>query len=161
MTLDSLKNFKARIYKNGINAAVDVPVEVTQGMVADKGYIRIKGTINGFGFTQTLVPVKDALYRLFVNIPMLKGGNASIGSIAEFAIAQDFTKKEDYYPMVPQLAERLQAENLTNAFDALSPSRKKDILKYLGYIKTDETLQKNIEKVILQLQQKKTYVRIP
>lgn len=130
-------------------------------MVAEKGYIRIKGTINGFDFTQTLVPVKSAPYKLFVNIPMLKGGNAEIGDTAEFAIEQDFTKKEDYYPMVPELEKRLKTEKLTDAFDALTPSRKKDILKYLGYIKTEITLQKNIDMVILQLQEKKTDVRVP
>jgi hypothetical protein len=156
-----MHTFKAKIYKTGINAAVDVPPEVTKGMAAEKGYIRIKGTINGFGFAQTLVPVKDAAYRLFVNIPMLKGGNAPIGDTAEFAIEQDFTKKEDYYPMVPKLEERIKAEKLMYAFEALSPSRKKDILKYLGYIKTEATLQKNIDKVIVQLQQKITNVRIP
>lgn len=153
--------FKAKIYKTGINAAADVPPEVTEGMVAEKGYIRIKGKINGFAFTQTLVPVKDAPYRLFVNIPMLKGGKAAMGDTAEFAIAQDFTKKEDYYPMVAALDKRLKTEKLTDAFEALSPSRKKDILKYLGYIKTEATLQKNIDKVILQLHEKKTDVRVP
>lgn len=156
-----MQTFKAKIYKTGINAAVDVPPEVTEDMVAEKGYIRIRGTINGFDFTQTLVPVKDASYRLFVNIPMLKGGKCEIGNTAEFAIAQDFTKKEDYYPMLPQLEKRLKAEKLTGAFDALTPSRKKDILKYLGYIKTEATLQKNIDKVILQLYEKKTDVRVP
>lgn len=156
-----MHTFTAKIYKTGINAAVDVPHEVTKGMVAEKGYIRIKGTLNGFSFTQTLVPVKDAPYRLFVNIPMLKGGNAVIGDTAAFAIEQDFTKKEDYYPMVPLLEKRLKAENLANAFEMLTPSRKKDILKYLGYIKTEATLQKNIDKVIAQLHEKKTDVRVP
>lgn len=156
-----MKTFKAIIYKTGINAAVDVPPEMTEGMVAEKGYIRIRGTINSFDFTQTLVPVKDGPYRLFVNIPMLKGGKCEIGDIAEFAIAQDFTKKEDYYPMLPQLEKRLGTEKLTGAFNALTPARKKDILKYLGYIKTEATLQKNIDKVILQLREKKTDVRVP
>ncbi len=156
-----MQTFTAKIYKTGINAAVDVPHEVTEGMVADKGYLRIRGTINSFDFMQTLVPVKDAPYRLFVNIPMLKGGNAAIGDMAEFVIAQDFTKKEDYYPMLAALEKRLKAEKLTDAFEALTPSRKKDILKYLGYIKTEATLLKNIDKVIAQLKEKKADVRVP
>lgn len=161
MTRGLIHNFKAIIYKTGINAAVDVPVDVTQGMVADKGYIRIKGTINNFAFTQTLVPVKNAPHRLFVNIPMLKGSDAEIGHVAEFAFEQDFTQKEDYYPMLPQLEKQLKAEKLTDTFEALTPARKKDILKYLGYIKTEATLKKNIDKVITQLLQKKTDVRVP
>lgn len=156
-----MKTFKATLYKTGINAAVDVPHEITDDMQPDKGYIRIKGIINGFRFEQTLVPVKGAPYRLFVNIPMLKGGKTAIGDVAEFRIAQDFTPKEQYYEMNAQLQERLEDENLAGAFDALTPSRKKDIMKYLFYIKTEATLQKNIEKVITQLQDKSTDVRVP
>lgn len=156
-----MQTFKAIIYKTGINAAVDVPPEATAGMAPEKGYIRIKGVINTFGFTQTLVPVKNAPYRLFVNIPMLKGGNARIGDRAEFAIEQDFTKKENYYPMVARLEKRLQAEKLVDAFEALTASRKKDILKYLGYIKTEAALNKNIEKIIFQLREKMNDVRVP
>lgn len=156
-----MKTFKATIYKTGINAAADVPQEITETMQPDKGYIRIKGTINGFGFEQTLVPVKGAPYRLFVNIPMLKGGNAAIGNAAEFSIVQDFTPKEQYYEMNATLQQRLKEEQLTEAFDALTPSRKKDILKYLFYIKTEATLHKNIDKVISQLKSNSKDVRVP
>ena len=156
-----MKTFKATIYKTGINAAADVPQEITATMQPDKGYIRVKGTINGFGFMQTLVSVKDAPYRLFVNIPMLKGGSAAIGDVSEFTIEQDFTPKEQYYEMNASLREKLKGENLVEAFEALTPSRKKDIMKYLAYIKTEATLQKNIEKVISQLKDKSKDVRVP
>jgi hypothetical protein len=35
-------SFKARIYKTGINCAVDVTPEITTGMMIEKGYIRVK-----------------------------------------------------------------------------------------------------------------------
>lgn len=92
---------------------------------------------------------------------MLEGSKAGIGDTAEFEIEQDFTKKEDYYPMNAELGKRLESENLTVDFDALTPSRKKDILKYLGYIKTEGTLRRNIDKVIAQLQQHLKDVRVP
>ena len=130
-------------------------------MTAAKGYIRIKGAINGFAFRQTLVPVKDAPYRLFVNIPMLKGGNAAIGDTAEFAIQKDKTPVEKDYEMNPILLEELKANKLEKAFDTLTPSRKKDILKYLSYIKTEVTVRKNVDKVIGQLKAKEKDVRVP
>jgi len=40
---------------------------------------------------------------------------------------------------------------LTSVFNALIPSRQKEISKYLNYLKTDEALQMNIEKVIVKL----------
>lgn len=156
-----MHSFKAKIYKVGINAVVDVPDTVSGEMEPEKGYIRIKGTINGFDFATTLVPVKDSLYRLFVNIPMLKGGNTDLGDEAQFSIEQNFTAKENDYPMVPALAKQLKDKKLTAAFEALTPSRRKDILKYLNYLKTEETLQKNIDKVIKQLEDKSGNVRVP
>lgn len=154
-------NFKAKIYKVGINAVVDVPDTVSGKMKPEKGYIRIKGTINGFDFATTLTPVKYGLYRLYVNIPMLKGGNAALGDEAKFRIEQNFTAKEDIYPMVPELKKELKSKKLEEAFEALTPSRRKDILKYLNYLKTAETLQRNIDKVIHQLEEKSTNVRVP
>jgi hypothetical protein len=154
-------NFKAKIYKTGINWAVDVPVSITSRMVPEKGYIRIKGAINDFEFIQTLVPVKDGPYRLFVNGIMMKGGNTALGKTASFSVEQNFKEIEKEYAMPKLLKEQLQKNKLTKEFNALSNTRKKDILKYLHYIKTEETMQRHVDKVINQLKEKKTQVRIP
>lgn len=146
-----MKLFTAKIYKVGINAAADVPGSVTGSFRAVKGYIRVTGTINGFAFRQTLVPVKDAPYRLYVNIPMLKGSGAAIGDTATFALQQDNTPVEHDYPMHPMLEKRLTAERLEVAFAGLTSARRKDILKYLDSLRTETSLQKNIDKVIGQL----------
>ena len=155
-----MHRFTAKIYKTGINAAVDVPESITAGMQPEKGYIRIEGTINGFTFRQTLVPVKNKPYRLFVNIPMLKGGDTALGNDADFAVQQDFKPVENDYPMVKALNRELKEKGLTAAYNALTPSRRKDILKYLNALKTEETLKKNITKVIAQLEAGKN-ARIP
>lgn len=106
-----MHQFSAKIYKTGINAAVDVPKEITDALQPVKGYIRITGTINGHAFRQTLVPVKDAPYRLFANIPMLKGGQAALGDIARFEIEQDFTSVENDYEMNNLLLKELKKQN--------------------------------------------------
>lgn len=147
-----MHSFSAEIYKVGINAVVDVPAEITNALHKGKGYIRIKGTINGYPFSTTLVPVKDKPYRLFVNIPMLKSANAALGDTAAFSIEPETAPVDHDYPMVPQLEKRLKSKKLTSAFESLTPSRRKDILKYLNYLKTEEALQKNIDKVIGQLE---------
>ena len=51
-------SFKAKIYKVGINPCVDVPEKIYSKLIATKGYIPVKGTINQFPFQQTLCPVK-------------------------------------------------------------------------------------------------------
>jgi hypothetical protein len=143
--------FKAKIYEIGINWAVDVPKAISAQMKAEKGYIRIKGQINGFNFIQTLVPVKDAPYRLFVNQLMMKGGKTAIGKEADFTIEQNDTPVEQIYPLPKLLADSLSQHQLEKEFEQLSRFRKKDILKYLSYVKTEETMRKNINKIIAQL----------
>ena len=153
--------FQAKIYQTGINWAVDVPEEIIVQLLKQKGYIKIKGQINGFNFTQTLVPVKNAPYRLFVNLIMMKGGKTAVGEVAEFVVEQDIVEEDKRYPMPALLAKALQENHLQEAFDSLTASRKKDILKYLFYIKTEETLQRNIDKLIGQLKEGNKNVRIP
>lgn len=161
ITVYKLYSFKAKIYKTGINWAVDVPAKISDKLEKEKGYIRIKGTINDFEFKHTLVPVKNAEHRLFVNGIMMKGGNTEIGKIAAFKIEQNKTKLVEEYPVPSLLKKIMKEENLTKDFNALTATRIKDILKYLFYIKTEETMKKNINKVIQQLHKKEKNVRIP
>ena len=153
--------FKAEIYKTGINFCVDVPKNITSEMTATKGYISIKGTVNKYQFKKSLVPVKNGLYRLFVNIPTLKGANTAVGRSADFEIEQDFNVVKKVYPVPQTLTEQLKKRKLFEDFNNLSESRKKDILKYLSFIKTEETLQKNIGKLLSQLENKEMNPRIP
>ncbi len=154
-------NFKAKIYKVVINTCVDVPAAVTKKMVAMKGYIKVKGAINDFNFIKTLVPVKGGPYRLFVNMQMLKGSASEIGDTVNLSIEQDFRKVKKDYPMPPSLQQQLREKKLLKDFNKLTLSRKTDILKYLSFIKTDDTLQKNISKIIKKLEAKEKTIRIP
>ena len=143
--------FRARIYEVGINPCVKVPIRITRQMSPAKGYIPIVGKIDGHDFRQTLCPVKNAAYRLFVNGPMLKGAGIALGDTVSFIIAQDFVPREKTYPMLKELKIKLDNNNLHSAFAALTPSRKKEILRYLNYLKTQEALSRNIEKIISNL----------
>jgi hypothetical protein len=140
-------SFETMIYKTGINACVDVPDRITAKMKADRGYIPIKGKIGKYGFEQTLVPVKNAEYRLFVNGLMLKGSGTCVGDRVRFSIEQNFAPRTDI-TMPVELQKRLEEEELLSVFNAQTPSRQKEILRYLNYLKTAEALQKNISKVV-------------
>ena len=154
--------FKAKIYKIGINAVVDVPKRITSKFTAVSGRIRIKGTINDFNFTTTLMPVKDGLHLLYVNMIMLKGGVTALGKTATFVIKRNHSKKtEENQIMHKALLKKLQEKKLADVFHSLIHSRKRDILNYLHKIKGEETLKRNIDNVILQLERKQNNVRIP
>jgi len=153
--------FQAEIYKTGINYCVDVPKNITSELIVKKGYIKIKGIVNEFPFKKNLVPVKFGLYRLFVNVPTLKGANTSVGKIANFEIEQDFEVEIKEYPVPKMLTEQLRKRKLFDDFSNLSKSRKKVILKYMSFIKTEKTLMKNIKKLIIQLENKEKNPRVP
>lgn len=154
-------SFKARIYKTGINWCVDVPSKIIKQLTADKGRFHIKGQINGFDFIKTLVPVKGRPYRLFVNQAMMKGGGTAVDKTAGFKIEPNKKKAVKAYRAPKALTEQLKLHKLTQEFKAITPSRKKEILKYLSAIKTEEILLKNVDKVIRQLKNKEKHVRIP
>lgn len=122
-------------------------------MMPIKGYIPIKGKINGHAFVQTLVPIKGEEYRLYVNAPMLKGGKAKNGDTAKFVIEQNRHPEIRDPKMLPALKKRLAEEKLMSVFAKLTPYRQKEILKYLSFLKTEESVQRNIAKVLAQPKQ--------
>lgn len=145
-------SFEATIYKVGINPCVPVPLIITAKMKPVKGFIPIKGKIEDHAFVQTLVPIKDKGYRLYVNGPMLKGANVKLGDTVKFTIEQNFTPI--VVPMNPAFKKKLVENKLLGTFNALTPTRQKEVLKYLSFLKTEESLTRNINKIIKQLQQK-------
>ncbi|MGG9963246.1 DUF1905 domain-containing protein [Ferruginibacter sp. SUN106] len=146
-------SFTATIYKVGINQCVEVPLHITSGMTASKGYIPVKGTIEAYPFIQTLVPVKNKAYRLYVNGLMLNGATVKPGDTVTFTIEQNSEPPEFLIP--PALRKQLIKNGLLQAFNTLTPYRQKEILRYLGFLKTDDALKRNIEKVITALKEKK------
>jgi hypothetical protein len=148
-----MPKFSAGIYKLGINPVVDPPDDVLEGVFAQagksKGPIPVRGLINGAEFIQTLVKYSGR-WRLYVNGEMLKASGLKVGEVADIEIEHDVRPRE--MPTVPEFEIALAAdERAAKAFVALTPSRKKEILTYLGHRKTKVSLRKNIEKLISRL----------
>ena len=110
MSTTSKSTFLARIYQTGINWCVDVPSEITNALIIDKGRIHIKGKINEFSFLKTLMPVKNSSHRLFVNKKMMLGGKTALGEVAVFEIQQDQDRVVKQYP-VPNLLSQYLTKN--------------------------------------------------
>ena len=144
-------SFKAKIYKVGINPVVEVPLRISSTMKATKGYIPVRGIINGFAFHQTLCPVKDAAYRLYVNGAMMKGGEVKVGDSASFKIEFDDRPPKDEIRMPEILEKRLKKEKLLKVFNEMTPSKQKEVFKYVLSLKSEESRERNLEKVVKQL----------
>lgn len=145
-------SFTAKIYKVGINPCVAVPARITIKMDPVRGYIPVKGTINEHPFIQTLTPVKNEGYRLYVNGPMLKGAKVQLGDSVTFSIEQDHVPR--IVPMPDAFKKALVKEGLMPVFNKLPFTRQKETLKYLGFLKTPGSLERNINKFIAQLKEK-------
>lgn len=147
-------SFRAKIYKVGINPCIKVPLRITNKLKATKGYIPIKGKIENHFFQQTLCPVKDEGYRLYVNGPMLKGADVKVGQTVHFMIEQDTLERNKNVPMPEEFKRKLEEHDLLTMFQKLIPSRQKEINRYLNNLKTEESLARNINKMIAVLKGK-------
>ncbi len=156
------RRFTARIYKDRMNAVIDVPANVTDGLAKVKGYIRAKGTINGTAFAKNLVPVRNAPYHLHVDLIMLKAAKVAVGETASFTVEQDTTPERRLIPSMPKnLLAALRENGLESAFGTLSPSRRKEILRYLNSLKSDGTRQKHVDRLVAMLNGPLGNVRVP
>jgi hypothetical protein len=153
-------HFKAKIYKVGINLCVKVPFRITKKMTPVKGYIPVNGKIGNHEFRQTLCPVKGEEYRLYVNGPMLAGSGSKLGDTMNFSLEQGNAITPKDLPMPEVMKKKLNQHKLLIAFKNLTPYRQKEVLKYLNSLRTEESIIRNVEKLISQLQVGKT-VQIP
>lgn len=143
-------SFRARIQIIGINPCVLLPARVLSRLFRDagkdKGAIPVKGTLNGHEYVQNLVKYSGA-WRLYLNGPMRKAAGIDVGDMADVVIAYDAVLRQ--VPMHTGLAAALKDDAIArNVFNGLAPSRQKEINRYLSFLKTEESVKKNIEKVV-------------
>lgn len=149
-----MKSFSAKIYIiSKINPVVDVPEDVLDALFEQagrsKGPIPVRGRLNGAEFIQTLIKYEGA-WRLYLNGPMRAAAGIDTGDIADVEIEFDPWPREE--PVPEKFEAALRASEVAKAeFERLSPSRKKEILRYLNSMKTAESLERNIEKVVKHL----------
>lgn len=144
-------SFEAKVYKLGINPCVDVPSDISSSFSFRKnGYIPVKITINGYEQLANLVPVKNHPYRLYINSEMRIGAGVKTGDQIKIYIEED--RKPRAVKMNPVLEEALSKnKKARSSWDSLAPSRQKEILSYLNFLKTPEALEKNVTKLLNSL----------
>jgi hypothetical protein len=155
-----IQKFTAILKITGINPFVLVPEQILRSVFKqagkDKGHIPICGTVNGEEYTQTLVKYKGE-WTLYINTKMLKDSPKRIGEEIEIGITFDPTDRT--LTPHPKLLKALN-ENKTakSEFDKLPPSRQKEIIRYISFLKTEESITKNIAKAIGFLNGKNRFI---
>lgn len=153
-------DFSAEIKIIGINPYVSVPNEILNCIFIDankeKGPIPIKGTINEKPYLQTLVKYLGE-WRLYINTIMLENSPKRIGENLKVTLA--FDPNERIVAMHPLLKKALSENPNANAiFEKLPPSRRKEIIRYISFLKTEEKVIENVQKAINFLLGKERFI---
>lgn len=152
-------SFTVKIQIIGINPYVLLPItilkEIFKQAGKDKGPIQVKGKLNGHPFIQTLVKYSGK-WRLYLNTPMRKGANADVGDTIRVEIGFDAAERK--IAMHPKLEKALNKnKKVKQTFEQLSPSRQKEIIRYINFLKTEESVERNIKRVISFLSGKERF----
>ncbi|MFA4869997.1 MAG: YdeI/OmpD-associated family protein [Pedobacter sp.] len=142
--------FKAEIAMIGINPYVLLPEDVLTGIFElagkDKGAIPVCGMINETPYKQTLLKY-SGLWRLYINALMLKNSPKRIGEVINISIELDHSDRT--IKPHPKLMEALnQNQEAKAAYERLSPSLKKEIVRYIDNLKTEQSINSNITRAI-------------
>lgn len=143
-----MKSFTAIIQIIGINPYVLLPETVLDNLLKQfgkpKGQVPVKLSINKTKFTQTLVKYAGE-WRLYLNTPMRKAAGKDVGK--KVTIKIDYDAEERKTPMHQKLKEALQKnKQAKQKFDSLSPSRQKEIARYINNLKSEEAIEKKYKK---------------
>jgi hypothetical protein len=141
------------IYIIGVNPYVLLPAAllkyIFQKAGKDKGAIPVRLKIKGKEFIQNLVKYSGK-WRLYLNTPMRKAAGKDVGDMIEIQI--DLDPKPRITPMHPKLKKAFKEnKDAKIAFDKLSPSRQKEILRYINSLKSEESVDKNVQRAISHL----------
>jgi hypothetical protein len=155
-----MKSFKATIDIIGINPFVFLPETVLNRIFdqaqKNKGPIPVRGTIDGFPFIQTLVKYSGH-WRLYINAPMLKVAHKNVGDTIKLTLL--FDPADRSLTMHPKLKAALDKHKAAfKIFESLAPYLQKEIIRYIGNLKTEASIDKNVLRAIQFLLGKERFI---
>jgi len=148
--MGELLEYKARIFIIGVNPYVLIPAPILKAIFKQankgKGTIPVRGKLDGHAYIQTLVKYSGK-WRLYLNTPMRKAAKKDVGDIINVEIEYD--PVERVIPVHPKFLKALKANKKAKEnFEKLSPSRQKEIVRYISFLKSQEALERNIIRAI-------------
>ncbi|GAB0157957.1 YdeI/OmpD-associated family protein [Chryseobacterium sp. Alg-005] len=149
-----MKNtFTAKLEIIGINPFVFVPEDILERIFETSGKrkspIPVKGTVNGKEFKQNLMKYLGE-WRLYINLTMLPNSPKRIGEAIEVSV--DYDDSDRSISIHPELDRAIKEDPIVlKNFEALIPSRKHELIRYIHHLKTEESIRRNIDKIIRHL----------
>lgn len=131
-------------YDHIMNVALDVPASVSEAFGV-RGYVPVIGTADGVELTATLVPIGGGRHRLFLNSAVRTAIGKGAGDSVEIRVRLD---RSDRMPETPvDLQEALAKDGASEAWEALAPSRRRELLVWLADAKRDQTRAARIGRI--------------
>lgn len=145
-----MTSFNDTIKIIGVNPYVVPPERVLKALFKEcgrsAGPIPIRGSLNGHPYIQTLVKYQG-MWRLYLNIPMRKAAGIDVGDTAEFTVEFDLRPRNVQMP--ESLKHALQKNRKAyDVYEALPPSRKKEINRYIAKLKDPDVVKRNVRRAI-------------
>ena len=97
-----------------------------------------------------LMPVGDGRFYLYLHGDVRKASSTKVGDMVDVAVRFDpMYRNGPLHPMPEWFREPLASNaKARRGWDALAPSRQKEILRYLSWLKSDEARERNVAKAI-------------
>jgi uncharacterized protein DUF1905/bacteriocin resistance YdeI/OmpD-like protein len=125
--------------------AIDLPAAASRAL-GKRGAVPVVGTIDGTPFHTTLVPVKGGRHRFWVNAEMRKASGTTLGDRVAVTLRVDEEPPTWHTP--PDLADALHDEGVLEAFEAMSPGRRGQFLKWLERAVHEDTRARRIARCV-------------
>jgi hypothetical protein len=143
------RQFKARLKAHGPGGAwtflyIPFNVEKTFG---SRARVSVAGTMNGFAFRNSLLPLGDGRHRMAVSKDLQAGAKTAAGKLVAVSLGID---RSERVVVVPVELKKALASNqaAARAFKLLSYSHRKELADWVGGAKQAETRVRRAQKAV-------------
>lgn len=131
-----------------MNPYLEVPPRVSEALTAyaRAGRIRVQGRVNDAEFQGTLVPVRDGGHRLYLPGGLRSSARVEVGDTV--AVEVEGRTAEDVRPPADFAAALAATPGAAEAFAALSPSHRRELVRWLEDARTPATRLRRVAQVV-------------
>lgn len=140
-----------------LNSCVVVPASIVAALRRASGKnqsLPVRATVQGKPFKANVMRFLGA-WRLYLNGTVREAAGADTGDRVSVSLRHDPVPRREKVPRVFAAALAKDAKARA-AFQKLPPSRQKELLRYLNSLKREESVERNLAKMLRYLKGRKT-----
>jgi hypothetical protein len=135
--------------ESGVVSAITPPINVPE-MFRSRGRVPVKGTINGFPFRSSLMPM-GGCHMMPVNKAVCQGAGVKPGDVVDVMMERDAEERTVEPPV--ELARALKnSKQARERWENLSFTYKKEMANSISGAKQEETRERRLAKVVSVLE---------